>query len=238
MEGASCSETVAFRLQYGHGSTEMVRPVASTIGDLKAEIADLHGIPKEMQKLMFKGLLKEDDRTLGELNIKNGAKVMLVGSSPKDLLSVANHTGSGGGNTLQWDEKVKEIPISLQNKHRKVLEKGAPEGALPGMRGKQIPLGEHEQCIPGLLNALGNKIRLTFKPDIQQLWIGSAQATQKVSYSMISKIESYPIDGKEEYSIMSLQIGPSSSTRYWLYYVPSQLVAAIKLKILGVMSLM
>lgn len=68
MEGGSCGENVVFRLQYGRGSTEMVRPVESTIGDLKAEIADLHGIPKEMQKLLFKGLLKEDGRTLREVS--------------------------------------------------------------------------------------------------------------------------------------------------------------------------
>ena len=55
---------------------------------------------------------------------------------------------------------------------------------------------------------------------------------------MISKIESFSIEGNAEYSILSLQIGSSSSTRYWLYYVPSQYVAAIKLRILGVMSLL
>ena len=59
-----------------------------------------------------------------------------------------------------------------------------------------------------------------------------------VSYGMISKIESFSIEGQEEYCILSLQIGSSSSTRYWLYYVPSQYVAAIKLRILGVMSLL
>lgn len=231
-------ETVNFKLQYGKGSTDMVRPVESTVGQLKTEIATLHGIPKEMQKLMFKGLLKDDDRTLGELKLKNGAKVMLVGSSPKDLLSVAAQPGTAASVTPKWDDPVKEQPLSHQAKHKKVLDKGVPDGGLAGIKGKQVPLADAEQCIPGLLNALGNRVRLTFKPDLQQLWIGSAQATQKVSYSMISKIESYPIDGHEEYSILSLQIGPSSSTRYWLYYVPSQLVAAIKLRILGVISLM
>lgn len=54
-----------------------------------------------------------------------------------------------------------------------------------------------------------------------------------VSYNMITKIESYLLVDKEEYSILSLQIGPSSSTRYWLYFIPSQLVSDIKLRIFG-----
>lgn len=231
-------EKVRFRVVFGKAASEVEAKADSTVGELKAEIEALHGVPPSMQKLMYKGMLKDNERTLREVNIKDGAKLMLVGSSPKDLLTVAPPTASNEDQNLKWDEHVKEEPISLQQKHRKVLDKGVPEGALPGIKGKQVNLEDNEQCIPGLLNALGNKVRLTFKPELQQLWIGSAQATQKVSYSMISKIESFCVEGCEEYSIVSLQIGPSSSTRYWLYYVPSQYVAAIKLRILGVMSLL
>lgn len=230
--------TVKFKLQYGRSATEIERPANSTIGELKGEIDSMFGIPPPMQKLMFHGLLKDDSQTLREANIKDGAKVMLVGSSPKDLLSVANPQPSNEAKELKWDSQVKEEPLCQQAKHKKVLDKGIPEGALPGIKGRQVQLPENQLCIPGLLNALGNKVRLTFKPELQQLWIGSAQATQKVSYGMISKIESFSIEGQEEYCILSLQIGPSSSTRYWLYYVPSQYVAAIKLRILGVMSLL
>jgi len=231
------AETLKFKVQHGRSAMEVERRGDSTVGELKAEIDTLVGIPPPMQKLMFHGLLKDDAQTLAEAKIKNGAKVMLVGSSPKDLLQVAAPPTSDAKD-LKWENQVKEEPISQQTKHKKVLEKGIPEGALPGIKGRQVELPENQHCIPGLLNALGNKVRLTFKPELQQLWIGSAQATQKVSYSMISKIESFSIEGNAEYSILSLQIGSSSSTRYWLYYVPSQYVAAIKLRILGVMSLL
>ena len=40
-----------------------------------------------MQKLMFKGLMK-DDKTLRELKVNNGAKLMLVGSTITDVLEV------------------------------------------------------------------------------------------------------------------------------------------------------
>jgi hypothetical protein len=81
-------------------------------------------------------------------------------------------------------------------------------------------------------------VRLTFKTEMQQLWIGSAHSTQKVPYSSIAKIESFPIEGGEEYSIMSLQLGASANNRYWLYFVPSQYTASIKMRILGVMALL
>lgn len=232
------TDTLRFRLQYGRAAREVVRPADSTVGELKREIESIFGIPPAMQKLMFHGLLKEDGRTLREAKIKDGVKVLLVGSSPKDLLAVATPPTASDTRDLNWESQEKEEALSQQTKHKKVLDKGIPEGALPGIKGRQVQLPDSQQCIPGLLNALGNKVRLTFKPELQQLWIGSAQATQKVAYAMISKIESFSIEGQEEYSILSLQIGSSSSTRYWLYYVPSQFVAAIKLRVLGVMSLM
>lgn len=40
-----------------------------------------------MQKVMFKGLAKED-RTLRELGVIKGTKVMVVGSTLNDVLSV------------------------------------------------------------------------------------------------------------------------------------------------------
>lgn len=40
-----------------------------------------------MQKVMFKGLLPED-KTLREIKVTNGAKVMVVGSTINDVLAV------------------------------------------------------------------------------------------------------------------------------------------------------
>ena len=53
------------------------------------------------------------------------------------------------------------------------------------------------------------KVRLTFKPELGQLWVGSAMSTQKVLYASVAKIESQPIKGQEEYSIVRLQLGAS-----------------------------
>ncbi len=45
------------------------------------------GVPQAMQKLMFKGMMK-DDKTLRELKVANNAKLMLVGSTITDVLEV------------------------------------------------------------------------------------------------------------------------------------------------------
>lgn len=44
-----------------------------------------------MQKVMFKGLAK-DDKTLRDLGVTKGAKVMVVGSTLTDVLSVTAPT--------------------------------------------------------------------------------------------------------------------------------------------------
>lgn len=47
----------------------------------------LPGLPPAMQKVMYKGLLPED-KTLREIKVTNGAKIMVVGSTINDVLAV------------------------------------------------------------------------------------------------------------------------------------------------------
>jgi hypothetical protein len=43
-----------------------------------------------------------------------------------------------------------------------------------------------------------------------------------VPYGSIAKIESWPIAEHPGYSVLSLGLGAGSSSRYWLYFFPSQ----------------
>lgn len=45
------------------------------------------GLPPAMQKVMYKGLLPED-KTLRDIKVTNGAKIMVVGSTINDVLAV------------------------------------------------------------------------------------------------------------------------------------------------------
>eukprot|EP00877_Chromochloris_zofingiensis_P006326 jgi/Chrzof1/1947/Cz10g27140.t1 len=231
------SKPLQFKVQYGRTAADLKRPAESTVNELKTEVEKIFGVPSNRQKLMFKGMgLKNDDYSLEKVGVKTGAKILLIGSKAEDAAVAAAPKDTG--TDLKWDEPTaKEEPISKQTQHAKVLAKGRPEDGLPGIKDRQVPLQEHQNMIPGLLNSQGSKVRLTFRPELQQLWVGSATSTQKVPYGSISKIESYPIEGEEEYSILALHLGSGGTSKYWLYYVPSQYVAAIKVRIIGVMAL-
>jgi hypothetical protein len=78
------------------------------------------------------------------------------------------------------------------------------------------------------------QVRLTFRPDLGQLWIGSATATQKLAYGSVRRVEAWPVEGQEAYSIVALHLG---SGKLWLYWVPSQLVSTLKVRLIGVGAL-
>lgn len=60
-----------------------------TVKELKAYLQGLIGVPENLQKVMFKGLAK-DDQTLKDLDVKSGAKVMVVGSKLDQVLAVSS----------------------------------------------------------------------------------------------------------------------------------------------------
>jgi hypothetical protein len=62
------AEEVAFKIQFGKNSSDVKRPLESTVGDLKDEIEKQLGIPAKLQKLMCKGsALKDDSITLRQV---------------------------------------------------------------------------------------------------------------------------------------------------------------------------
>lgn len=197
---------VTFKLQFGKTCTDLSMPLSATVGDLKVKAQQLQDIPVAMQKLLIKGQMHPDDTSLQKAGVKKGLRVMLIGSRPQEILSAAAPTTTPG---LAWDTppNIQEDPVQTQTQHKKVLDKGMPDGVMPGIAGRQVQLKDDDNMIPGLLNGQGNKVRLTFKPSEQQVWIGSAASTQKVYYSQIKKIESHVIEGHEEYSMAKASTG-------------------------------
>lgn len=122
-------------------------------------------------------------------------------------------------------------PLCKQKIHRKVLDKGAPDDAMPGI--KNIKEGLPAVPLSGMLNKHGGKVRLTFKLENDQLWLGTKERTEKLPMASIKSVVSEPIEGHENYHILGLQLGPTEASRYWIYWVPAQYVDAIKDAILG-----
>lgn len=222
---------ISFRVVWNKKNYEVKFDANDTFENLKKHIESLTGLPVSTQKLMYKGLVKDDQKTLKELNVTNHAKMMVIGSTVKDIMAV---TLPPSAKTLKEEssssDSTKE-PLSKQKMHKKILDKGKPEDVLHGDKSKREPLPR--QPISGMYNKTAGKVRLTFKLEVDQLWIGTKERTEKVSMGSIKNVLSEPIDSHPDYHVMAIQLGPTEASRYWLYWVPAQYVDAIKDTILG-----
>lgn len=205
-------------------------PLDDTVEQLKVHLETLTGVPQKLQKVMYKGGLAKDEKTLKEIGVVPGAKLMLVGSKLDEVISVMSTVTSQGGADDKPSSSGKE-PFCKQKNHRKVLEKGVPEDAMPGILNSKEPLPPFP--LSGMLNKSGGKVRLTFKLELDQLWIGTKDRTDKVPMASIKSIVSEPIEGHEQYHIMGIQLGTTDASRYWVYWVPAQYIDSIKEAVLG-----
>ncbi|XP_069725937.1 ubiquitin domain-containing protein UBFD1 isoform X2 [Phaenicophaeus curvirostris] len=165
-EGAQ--ELVELKVIWNKNKYEVTCGLDSTGAELKQRIHSLTGLPPAMQKVMFKGLLPEE-KTLREIKVTNGAKIMVVGSTINDVLAV-NTPKDAAQQEVKAEENKKE-PLCRQKQHRKVLDKGKPDDVMPSVKGVQ----ERLPTVPlsGMYNKSGGKVRLTFKLEQDQLWIGT-----------------------------------------------------------------
>jgi len=195
---------------------------------LKKQLEKLTGLPPATQKLMKGTMLKDDNASLSLLGIKDGVKLMLIGTKICDVIAV-NTIPDSSSSSSSFSASEKKEPLSLQDAHKKIIEKGLPEDAEPGDKTKKLPV---PKVIKGIHSKTG-QVRLTFKTDVDELWIASATYTQKLPFQTISSVTSEPIVGQENYHIMALQIGSSENSKYWLYFIPAQYVDSIKDQIMG-----
>ncbi|KAF5838630.1 hypothetical protein DUNSADRAFT_2465 [Dunaliella salina] len=167
---------LAFTVIFGKAKEDVTMPESTTVGRLKHTHTHTH-------------------------TVSRGQWAPLVEVTKSTPAAAADAAGT------EWDAKPEPSePWCKQQPHMKILAKGKPEDAVPGISGKQVPLPEEVREIRGLLNSQGTKVRAVFKPEIEELTISSASAQQRVPYGSVKKIETQPIEGQEEYSIVSLPI--------------------------------
>jgi len=217
------SEKVSFTLVFKKQNFSVEFGMDSSVGDLRQEVARLSGVPAALQKLMLKGILKNDAESLRTAGFKNGVKVMLVGSTIQEVMSTATTEATASSSTSSSEAEKEHMSEKLP--HKKVIDKGKPEKAMPGLKGRHEQLPQYP--LEGICNNRGDTVRLTFKVFSQELWISSKASTQKIPFITIKSVQSEPIKGQEEYHIMSLQLGSSDATKYYLYWVPAQFSRAI-----------
>ncbi|KAK3091100.1 hypothetical protein FSP39_017109 [Pinctada imbricata] len=223
-------ETVDFKVVFNKQKYDVTFPLDETVANLKVHVQKLTGVPSAMQKIMYKGLAK-DEISLRELKVTKGAKVMVVGSTLDAVLSVTKPSPKEMQEAAKTSNTSKE-PLSSLKEHKKVLDKyGKPDDIIPGIKNLKESLPHTP--LSGMYNKSGGKVRLTFKLELDQLWLGTKERTDKIPMNSIKAVVSEAIENHEEYHIMGIQLGPTEASRYWIYWVPAQYVDAIKDTVLG-----
>ncbi|KAF7386839.1 hypothetical protein HZH66_011291 [Vespula vulgaris] len=233
MSNENVSEkTNVLRTDHENASVQPIEDAAATTSqDIPQEKIDFKVIYNKQKiniNFALDGLAK-DDQTLRNLGVTKGAKVMIVGSKLDDVLAVSIPSKQDLAD--EASSTASKEPLSQQKIHRKVLDKGIPDDVMPGILDSKEPLPEFP--ISGMLNKSGGKVRLTFKLEQDQLWIGTKERTDKIPMNSIKGVHSEPIHDHPEYHIMGIQLGTTEASRYWIYWVPAQYISAIKDAILG-----
>lgn len=82
------SPPVEFTVIHNKDKYAVSMPLSSTIEELKNKLVDIIKVPNKMQKIMIKGLAK-DDQTLESLNVNSSSKIMVVGSKLADIVAIS-----------------------------------------------------------------------------------------------------------------------------------------------------
>ncbi|KAL5473155.1 hypothetical protein EMCRGX_G027603 [Ephydatia muelleri] len=221
-------ETVSFKVVWKKQSYDITFNPDEKASKLKEHLQTLTGIPPAMMKLMYKGLIK-DDRTLREQKVVSSCKMIAVGSTIDEVVEVQPPNPTELKQLMEESAAPKEA-LSEQKDHKKLIEKGKPDDILPGFKNRHEPL---PPSLSGMINKYGTKVRLHFKMELEQLWLGTHERTEKIPLGSIHKVVSEPIKGHEEYHLMGVQLGPTEASLYWIYWVPAQYIEAIKEAVFG-----
>ncbi|CAF1646131.1 unnamed protein product [Didymodactylos carnosus] len=143
-------------------------------------------------------------------------------------------SGTSGKDFLDDQQSKKKEPLSKMTQHAKILKRGKPDNAGIGIRNVNEPLPlSLDGMYMSTLNQREKRVRLTFKLELDEVWVNTAETTMKIQMSQIRNIVDEPIDGHEGYSIVGLQKGTTEQSIIWIYWVPSQYVKAIRQAILS-----
>jgi len=202
------------------------------IGSIKAKIAPLSGVPVENQKLMFKSMLV-DTNTAVASGLKAGLKVMLIGTSKVDIQKEQLNSVIASVTPTLPNKPHSPLELSSAAEHKKIIDKGAPEGALPGITGRTAHLAEIGNVVKCVYDKKGEVVRLTFKLEDNQLWIGGKAHTHKLSMAQIRNVTYEPLSGCAGYAMLVLHVGSTDKSNLYFYFVPLQYCADIKRVILA-----
>lgn len=222
-------DTIKVKVAYNKTIYETVISKSQTVQDLKYAVQKSTGVPESLQKLMYKGKLNDNSK-IADTSLVDGCKVLLVGSKVSDVVQV-NKVPTKRELMEDTTETKSSEPLCQQTQHKKVIDKGKPDSVMIGIKNSKEALPPTP--LSGMIKQDGGPVRLTFKLETDELWIGTKERTHKLPMNSIKRVHSEPITDQEEYSIVGIQTGPTAKSIIWVYWVPSQYIDAIKDTILG-----
>ncbi|TPX34730.1 hypothetical protein SmJEL517_g02731 [Synchytrium microbalum] len=223
---------IPFKVTFKDQTWSMSLPPTATVEQIKKSVEEMSEIPKELQKLLYKGILK-DDSTLTEAKIIPNCKIILMASKLEAITSIAAASSSSAPAKKESLVAVVTVPLSDMTEHKKHIEK-KPADIEEGVLNKQIPIPE--RGLTNLYDQRGVKTRLGFRNDIQELLVATKERTQKFPYSSVRSVKSEPIRDHPEYHILVIQLGPTEKSSRYLYWCPAQYTESVKDAILGKFS--
>jgi hypothetical protein len=156
--------TLKFTVTYGKEKLDLALPGTSTVTELKQVLEEKTRVPQPMQKIFFKGQIKNESLTLQDLQIRPNSKLMLIGSTAAEITQA-----SSTAPVLIEEEKKQEPQEIFTREERKIIEKGLPPDVMPVSTGfSSLPSSIH-----GIFDHSGTPARLTIRNDIEQLWVAT-----------------------------------------------------------------
>ena len=119
-EDENGGEKVEFKVIYNKKKFDVSFPLDKDVAALKQHLQSVIDIPPAMMKIMIKGLAK-DDMTLRSLSVSKSSKVMVIGSSLNDVLSVSATPTPA---QLKEEEKAAKAKAESSSSREKMHKKG------------------------------------------------------------------------------------------------------------------
>lgn len=196
----------------------------TTIGQVKEWLHGETGIEAHHQKLLFKGVLR-DDYTINDYKIDNKSRIILMGTPAQNITQVQ----SAQAQPTKFEKDEQETPWEDEERHKKIIKMGAVANAMPGNNGVwALP---DSGSITNLRNQFGNQCRMVFEFDCIRL--STNQGSTHIPYDVIRDVSWQKLSRFPGYGILHFNTdGKNVSKNLFLYFVPLQYMESIKLHVL------
>ena len=199
------------QLRYNSTTHSLSLPIDANVSVLQNEVYKMLEVPPEQQKLIFRGRpITEPDRGLQDLQIKNGAKLLLLATAAVSAAVAGENSpyarlGAGRMKTQmsQTEMQVDEAIVVL----------GPPEGAIKGFAAETTALPKE----PFVVRCEHGVSELSIETDA--LFLRHKNGVDRIFLSDIARFGSRPIgDGK----YVMLSVETRQMQRVDIYFVPLQ----------------